>query len=193
MSQASILGGANVGANTAFFIAATGIEDVVLCDVQEGLAPGKALELMEPAPEVARLAPEAVVVVATEPVDPLTREFVRLSGFPRVRVLAAVADLVDAVHMDLGRVLCVYLLVEGEYGLHDVALSLPAASAYLCGEHGHKDLFLGVPVLLGRGGAERVVELALTPQERQALDRSAAAVREGLRVLDSFYRPGGEA
>jgi len=67
---------------------------------------------------------------------------------------------------------------------------LLAASAYLRGEYGHKDLFLGVPVLLGRGGAEKVVELPLTAEERAALDKSAAAVKEGLRMLDSFYAPG---
>ncbi len=68
---------------------------------------------------------------------------------------------------------------------------LLAASAYLRGEYGHQDLFLGVPVLLGRGGVEKIVELPLTPAEKQELDRSAGAVREGLALLDSFYRPGG--
>ena len=42
---------------------------------------------------------------------------------------------------------------------------LLAASAYLRGEYGHQDLFLGVPVLLGRGGVEKIVELPLTAEE----------------------------
>jgi malate dehydrogenase len=67
---------------------------------------------------------------------------------------------------------------------------LLAASAYLRGEYGHQDLFLGVPVLLGRGGVERIVELPLTVEEKRELDKSAGAVREGLRLLDSFYKPG---
>jgi malate dehydrogenase len=67
---------------------------------------------------------------------------------------------------------------------------LLAASVYLRGEYGFRDLFLGVPVILGRGGAERVVELSLTASERQALEASAAAVRRGVADLDSFYRPG---
>lgn len=67
---------------------------------------------------------------------------------------------------------------------------LLAASVYLRGEYGYKDIFLGVPVQLGRGGAEKVVEIELTPEERQALDRSAEAVREGIRMLDTFYLPG---
>jgi malate dehydrogenase len=64
------------------------------------------------------------------------------------------------------------------------------ASVYLRGQYGHRDLFLGVPVLLGRNGVERIVELALTADEQAALDRSAEAVREGIRLLDSFYAPG---
>lgn len=67
---------------------------------------------------------------------------------------------------------------------------LLAASVYLRGEYGFQDLFLGVPVILGRGGAERVVELPLTDSERRALEASAAAVRRGVADLESFYRPG---
>jgi malate/lactate dehydrogenase len=42
---------------------------------------------------------------------------------------------------------------------------------------------LGLALWLGRGGAEKVLELPLTPEEKQELDRSADAVREGLRLL----------
>jgi malate dehydrogenase len=296
VSQVSIVGSGNVGANTAFFIAETGVEDVLLYDLQDGLAAGKALDMMEAAPlrkyrnrlrgavgleeiagseivvlaagkvrrpgmkredlfeenralvgevapRVAALSPQAVVVVATEPVDPITREFVRVSGLPRERVLgvggcldatrlryaiarelgvsmedvsamavgrhsssllalprycsvsgvplpqllsperiqalveeaagagdlivrmaqrssafyapsAAAADIVNAVHMDLRRVLCVSLVLQGEYGLADVALSLPA--------------------VVGRGGARRVLSPRLTEAELAALRRSAA-------------------
>jgi malate dehydrogenase len=296
VSQVSVLGSGNVGANTAFFIAETGVEEVLLYDLQEGLAAGKALDLMEAAPirkyrnrlrgaesleeiagsqivvlaagkvrrpgmkredlfaenralvgelapKVARLAPQAVVIVATEPVDPVTREFVRASGFPRERVMgvggcldatrlryaiareldvsmedvsamvigrhsasllalprycsvsgvplprllpperiqalveevagagdlivqmaqrssafyapsAAVADIVNAVHMDLRRVLCVCLQLEGEYGLTGAALSLPA--------------------VVGQGGVRRVLTPRLTEEELGVLRRSAA-------------------
>ena len=295
MPQVSILGSGNVGANTAFFIAETGVEDVLLHDVQEGLAAGKALDMMEAAPirkyrnrlrgaasleeiagseivvlaagrvrrpgmkredlfaenralvaelapRVASLAPDAVVVVATEPVDPITLEFTRASGFPRERVLgvggcldatrlrfavarelgvsmedvsalvigrhaaslialprycsvagvplprllsaeriqalieevagagdlivqmaqrssafyapsAAVADIVNAVHMDLGRVLCVSVELQGEYGLRGVALSLPA--------------------VVRRGGVRRVLTPRLTDEELARLQASA--------------------
>jgi malate dehydrogenase len=64
------------------------------------------------------------------------------------------------------------------------------ASAYLRGEYGHRDIFLGVPVLLGRNGVERIVELPLDDGERAALDASAASVKEGVRMLETFYQPG---
>jgi malate dehydrogenase len=54
---------------------------------------------------------------------------------------------------------------------------LPCA-AYLQGEYGIDGLFVGVPVVLGRGGMERVIEIALTDEEKAGLDHSAAAVRE---------------
>ena len=58
------------------------------------------------------------------------------------------------------------------------------ASAYLRGEYGYRDLFLGVPVYLGRNGVERIVELELTPPEKAALDGSVRAMREGIALLD---------
>jgi len=67
---------------------------------------------------------------------------------------------------------------------------LAAASAYLRGEYGHSDIFLGVPVLLGRNGVEKIIELELTPQEKAALDDSAAHVKEGVQTLETFYKPG---
>jgi malate dehydrogenase len=65
-----------------------------------------------------------------------------------------------------------------------------AASAYLRGEYGHRDIFLGVPVLLGRNGVEKIYELELTEHEQSELDRSAEAVREGVTTLEAIYTPG---
>ncbi|MBI4161075.1 MAG: malate dehydrogenase, partial [Acidobacteria bacterium] len=59
---------------------------------------------------------------------------------------------------------------------------LPCA-AYLEGEYGIRGLFCGVPVVLGRGGIERILEIPLEPEEREALQRSAAAVRELVEKL----------
>lgn len=59
---------------------------------------------------------------------------------------------------------------------------LPCA-AWLQGEYGMKDLFLGVPCLLGRNGLERVIEVELTSDEKAALQKSADAVREPMSAI----------
>jgi malate dehydrogenase len=59
---------------------------------------------------------------------------------------------------------------------------LPCA-AWLQGEYGMKDLFLGVPCKLGAGGLLEVVEVELTADEKSALEKSAEAVREPMRAL----------
>jgi malate dehydrogenase len=61
--------------------------------------------------------------------------------------------------------------------LKDQKRLLPAA-AYLDGEYGYKDLYMGVPVVIGARGVERVVSIALTADEKAMLDKSAVAVRE---------------
>jgi malate dehydrogenase len=76
---------------------------------------------------------------------------------------SAVAEMVEAV-------------------LRDKKKILPCA-AYLQGEYGLRDVYLGVPVKLGRGGIEQIVEITLTPEEKEALERSAQAVRELFGLL----------
>ena len=61
--------------------------------------------------------------------------------------------------------------------LHDEKRLIPCA-AFLRGEYGYQDLYIGVPVILGGKGVEKVVEIALEPGEKQMLDNSARAVRE---------------
>jgi len=61
--------------------------------------------------------------------------------------------------------------------LKDKKKILPCA-AYLQGEYGIKDLFIGVPVKLGANGIEQVIEIKLTAEENAALQKSAAAVQE---------------
>jgi malate dehydrogenase len=56
-------------------------------------------------------------------------------------------------------------------------------SAWLEGEYGMSGLFLGVPCKLGRGGIEQILEVELSESERAALEKSAEAVREPMRVL----------
>lgn len=59
---------------------------------------------------------------------------------------------------------------------------LPCA-AYLEGEYGYHGIYLGVPILLGENGVEKILELELDEREKAALDKSAAAVRELVQKL----------
>jgi malate dehydrogenase len=76
---------------------------------------------------------------------------------------AASAQMVDAVCLDEKRVL--------------------ACTAYLQGEYGIDDLYMGVPVRLGAGGIEEILEVDLSDDEQKMLQASADAVREVVAVL----------
>ena len=76
---------------------------------------------------------------------------------------AAVVEMVKAILLDKKKI-------------------LPCA-AYLDGEYGIKGLFVGVPAKLGARGIEQIIEIQLTPEEKAALDKSAASVRELVSVL----------
>jgi malate dehydrogenase len=78
---------------------------------------------------------------------------------------AASAQMVDAIMLDEKRVL--------------------PCTAYLEGEYGIDGLYMGVPVKLGAGGIEQIVELDLSDDENSALQASAEAVREVVGVLSS--------
>ena len=78
---------------------------------------------------------------------------------------AAAAQMVDAIMLDEKRVLPCTVYLEGEYGIDG--------------------LYMGVPVKLGAGGIEEIVELDLADEERAALAASADAVREVVGVLSS--------
>ncbi|GBD22288.1 Malate dehydrogenase [bacterium HR28] len=91
-------------------------------------------------------------------------EIVRLLGTSAFYAPAAsVAEMVEAVLLDENRVL--------------------AASTYLTGQYGITDLYVGVPIKLGAGGVKQVIEIELTDEERAALHRSAAAVRELVQAM----------
>jgi malate dehydrogenase len=76
---------------------------------------------------------------------------------------SAVVEMVDAV-------------------LRDKKKILPCA-AFLQGEYGMKDVYLGVPVKLGARGAEEIVQISLEAGEKAALEKSAGAVRELFKIL----------
>jgi len=71
---------------------------------------------------------------------------------------AATFEMVESILLDRKRVLPCAVLLQGEFGTHG--------------------LFVGVPVVLGAGGMERIFEIDLTPEEQVAFDASSAAVRE---------------
>lgn len=58
--------------------------------------------------------------------------------------------------------------------------------AYLNGEYGMENIYLGVPVILGKNGIEKIIELDLDSDERKLLDESAEAVRGVMAVLDNM-------
>jgi malate dehydrogenase len=68
-------------------------------------------------------------------------------------------------------------IAMAESFLRDKKRVLPCA-AYLSGEYGIKDMYIGVPVVIGAGGVERIVEIELNASEKAAFDKSCAAVRE---------------
>ncbi len=58
-----------------------------------------------------------------------------------------------------------------------------ACAAYLSGQYGYHDLFIGVPCVLGSNGIERIIEMRLSDEEKAMLDKSAQAVRSVVEVL----------
>src|SRR5690349_4155062 len=77
---------------------------------------------------------------------------------------SAAAQMVEAIVKDQRRVFPVCVKLEGEYGI--------------------KDCYLGVPVILGKNGVEKVIELDLNAEEKALLESSRKAVREVMDVLD---------
>jgi malate dehydrogenase len=297
VKHVSIVGGGNVGTNTAFFVAENRAASVTLVDVREGITTGKALDLMEAAPirgydtriqgadrieaiegsdvvliaagrvrrpgeertdlyrdnaktvagicgQVKKLAPQALVVNVVEPVDLLTLLAQETLGFDRFRVMGVGGLLsstrirylvshafgvspreVTALVIGPHRRSMVFLrdtirisgvpaaqlmdgatldqLIEEARAAGDTILTLAqrstsyyapsAAAAALVeavvrdthallpvsircqGEYGVSDLAVGVPAMIGAGGVERVIPVALSDSEEQAF---RAAVTE---------------
>jgi len=197
--------------------------------------------------EVAKLSPEAVIIVVSNPLDAMCHVAYETSGFPKNRVIGMAGVLDSArfrsfIAMELnvsventtafvlgghgdtmvplprystvagipitellpkeridalvertanGGAEIVGLLKTGsafyapasaavemaESILKDKKKILPCA-AYLEGEYGFNELFIGVPVKLGAKGIEEIIEITLTSEEKAALEKSADSVRE---------------
>jgi malate dehydrogenase len=76
-------------------------------------------------------------------------------------------------------------IAMAEAYLRDKKRVLPCA-AWLDGEYGVRGLYVGVPVVIGAGGVERIVEISFDPEERARFDRSVAAVRELVETVKSM-------
>jgi malate dehydrogenase len=205
--------------------------------------------------EVERVAPEAIIIMVTNPLDVMAQVALETSGFPRERVIgmAGVLDtaryrsfialeldvsiediqaLVLGGHGDTMVPLASYASVSGipltqlleqeridalvertRKGGGEIVAHLKTGSAYyapaaaavqmaeaivrdkrrilpcaawLQGEYGMKDLYLGVPCLLGEGGLQRIIEVELSAEERAALESSASHVRETVAALKAL-------
>ena len=81
----------------------------------------------------------------------------------------AAAQMVEAIVRDQKRVFPCCVWLQGEYGL--------------------KDVYLGAPVILGRNGVERIIELQLNKEEMELTQASAKSVKEVMEVLDKMNEP----
>jgi malate dehydrogenase len=201
---------------------------------------------------IARVSPEAIIIMVSNPLDVMCYVAMKASGFPRERVIgmagvldtgryrAFLAEAMDVSvediqamvlggHGDTMVPLISYTTVSGipvtqlidraeldaivtrtRGGGAEIVKHLKTGSAYyapsagavqmaeaivkdkkrilpcaawLQGEYGMRDLFLGVPCKLGRRGLEQILEVELTDEERDALRQSADAVLEPMRLV----------
>src|ERR671914_411469 len=161
--------------------------------------------------EVVEHSPETILVVVANPLDAMCHVAMETSDFPRERVVGMAGildtaryrtflaeDRVEAIveRTRQGGAEIVGLLQSGSafYApsaaaaemvdaiLLDQKRILPCA-AYLQGEYGIDDLFVGVPVKLGASGVEDIIELGLTDEELRDLNDSADSVRDLVQVL----------
>ena len=71
--------------------------------------------------------------------------------------------------------------------LHDKKRILPC-TAYLKGEYGWSDIFFGVPVIMGTHGIEKIIELKMSKEEQEQLDRSAEDVKKTIEQVDILLK-----
>ena len=148
--------------------------DVSVKDIQTVLMGGHG-DTMVPLPRYTTVAGIPVTELISE--DKLTAivERTKKGGGEIVNLLgtsawyapgAAAAQMVEAIVRDQKRIFPCCAWLQGEYGL--------------------KDIYLGVPVKLGKKGIEEIIELQLNKEEKKLLEQSAASVREVMGVLDGM-------
>jgi len=206
--------------------------------------------------QIKEVAPDAVLIVVSNPLDAMTYTALKISGFPKSRVIG-MAGILDSARMayfiyeklgygagqirasvigghgdfmvplprystvagvplsDLltqkeidevvertkkaGAEIVGYLKTGSAYFapgkstaimveaiLKDSKQIFPCA-AYLDGEYGYKDIVNGVPVMIGKDGAEKVIEVTLDPCERELFRKSVGAVKEMVDILNKDF------
>ncbi|MBC7106249.1 MAG: malate dehydrogenase [Firmicutes bacterium] len=127
---------------------------------------------------------------------PLVR-YTTVGGIPVTQLLPAerIAALVERTRKGGGEIVALLKTGSAFYApgaavvqmveaiLKDKKRVLPVA-AYLDGEYGERDIYVGVPAVIGAGGVERVLEIELNEEERAGFARSVASVRNLLAALD---------
>lgn len=309
-SKVTVVGAGNVGATCAHWIASREIADVVLIDILDGVAKGKALDLAEAAPvmkfdlkmsggsdyalsansdvvvitagvprkkdpvtgqfpsrddlvrtnqkivgevarEVAKYSPNAILIIVSNPLDAMCHVALHETGFPANRVIGQAgaldtarykAFLAEALNVSVRDIHGIVLGGHGDemvplprhtsvagipvrellpedklqaiiertrkgggeiVGLVGVsAWYAPAAgtvemveaiirdqkrvipsAVLLNGQYGYDGLFVGVPVVLGKDGVEKIIEMDLNDEEKAMLEKSANAVKSVVGVL----------
>lgn len=301
----SVIGAGNVGATTAQLIVQSGIADVVLFDIVEGMPQGKALDMAEASPlwnssatirgtsryadtagsdlvvvtaglarkpgmsrndllhanadiirgvcvEIAKYSPNSIIIIVTNPMDvmaqlawkttefscrrvmgmggvldasrltaflawelqvspedieatvlgghgddmlPLPR-FTTVKGIPLTELLPKkkIDSLIDRTRNGGAEIVSLLKAGSAYYApaastfqmvksiLLDEKRLLPCA-AFLNGEYGLKDIYMGVPIILGETGVEKIVEVKLTKEERAQFRKSCESVRKLIKNL----------
>ena len=141
-------------------------------DIQAVLMGGHG-DTMVPLPRYTTVAGIPVTeLISTEKLDAIIQR-AKVGGGELVNLMgtsawyapgAAAAQMVEAIVRDQKRIFPVCAWLNGEYGM--------------------KDIYLGVPVKLGKNGIEQIIELQLNAAEMDLLKKSGAAVKEVMDVLD---------
>src|SRR5947208_2194665 len=201
--KVTIVGAGNTGATCAEVLAQRDYADVVLTDIKEGLPQGKALDISQMAPILGfeptvsgtnsyeeTAGSDVVVITAGLPRQPgMSRDDLVTTNEKIVKSVTeqVVATSPDAVIVVLSNPLdamChVAQRVSGFPSNRVVGQAGILDTARLEGQYGIDGLYMGVPLVLGAGGIEQIVEIDLDEAETAALAASADAVRDVVGVL----------
>src|SRR5437764_15214 len=185
----ALIGSGQIGGTLAHLVGLKELGDVVMFDIAEGVPQGKALDIAQSSPvdgfDAHLTGANSYDALDGAKVCIVTAGVPRKPGMSRDDLLS-----INLKVMEQGGAGIVNLLKTGsacyapaasaiamaESYLKDKKRVLPCA-AYLNGEYGVKDMYVGVPVVIGSKGVERIVEIELAGKDREAFDKSVGAVQ----------------